>query len=57
MKIVVTLEIEIQDPAEWTTAHGVTGAAQIRQDVKDYSLNLVQQAAVWDEVTATVSLR
>ena len=56
MKIAVMLVIEVSYPDQWTEAFGVGGsAAVIREDVKDYVLNLVQQAAVWDEVDAQVS--
>lgn len=59
MKIVVTLEIEIKDPADWTTAFGVEGHAEIRADVKTYVHALVDGAGVFGnrEVPAKVTLR
>ncbi|MFG2923918.1 hypothetical protein ACGFYA_20755 [Streptomyces sp. NPDC048305] len=55
MKIAVTLTVEIEDPADWTTAFGVEGAARIRQDVKDYVGSNVQGLRVWNEAPAKVS--
>lgn len=57
MRVIVTLAIEIEDPEEWTLAFGVEGAAMVRDDVKEYVYNVVQQSAAWEEVTATVKLR
>ena len=54
MKIAVSLVIEIPDTEQWTAAFGVEGAPAIREDVKLYVHNLVQQAAVWDEVDGEV---
>lgn len=59
MKIVVTLEIEIEDPDDWTVTFGVEGKAAIRKDVKEYVENAVQGAGVFGngEVPATVKLK
>ena len=57
MKIAVTIAVEIEDPADWTLAFGVEGAAQIRADVKDYIGSNVQGLRVWDEAPAKVDWR
>lgn len=59
MKINVTLTIDIKDPADWTLAFGVEGAANIRTDVREYVLNNVQQSGVFGngEVDADVTLK
>lgn len=57
MKVRVTLEIDIRDPAEWTTAFGTEGAAAIRRDIKSYIGNEIQHAGVFGdgEVTAEIN--
>lgn len=59
MKIVVILEVEIEDPDDWTVTFGVEGKAAIRKDVKEYVENAVQHAGALGngEVSNTVKLR
>lgn len=54
MKIAVSLVIEIPDTGQWMDTFGGEGPAEVREDVKNYVHNLVQQAAVWDEVDGEV---
>jgi hypothetical protein len=55
VKVAITITVDIEDPAEWTRSFGMEGAAQIRQDVKDYVGTNVQGLRVWEEVDAKVS--
>lgn len=57
MKIVITLALEI-DPEAWhdTYGHGDTPRA-VRDDVRSYVLNHVQQAAGITETGGTVEMR
>jgi hypothetical protein len=55
VKIAITITVDVKDPADWTLAFGLEGAAKIRQDVKDYVGTNVQGLRVWDEVEAEVS--
>lgn len=57
MKVVVTVTVEIKDPSQWTLAFGVEGLAAIRQDVKEYVGNEVQQVGVFGngEVDAEIT--
>lgn len=57
MKIRVELTIEL-DPEDWTCTFGVA-REDVRRDVKDYVLYLVQGAGCFGsgEVPATVTLR
>jgi hypothetical protein len=57
VKVAITISVEIKEPADWTIAFGVEGAAAIRADVKEYIGNAAQGLAVWDEVEAEVSWR
>ncbi|MFI0262515.1 hypothetical protein ACH4OW_26140 [Streptomyces sp. NPDC017056] len=59
MKIAVTITVELEDPAQWTEAFGVEGAANIRQDVKVYVGYGVQSAGVFGdgEVAADIAWR
>jgi hypothetical protein len=54
VKVAITITVDIEDPAEWTRSFGMEGAAQIRQDVKDYVGTNVQGLRVWEEVEAKV---
>ncbi len=56
LKVTVTLTITIEDPDEWTTTYGVQGRAKIRQDVKEYVGNGIQQSGAFGsgEITATI---
>lgn len=56
MKIKVELTVKLDDPADWTLAFGIEGAAQIREDVREYVTALVDGAGVFGngEVPATV---
>jgi hypothetical protein len=36
--------VDIPDTAKWTLAYGTEGIKEIRQDVKNYVGNLVQQS-------------
>lgn len=54
MKIKVSITVEI-DPADWTQAFGVDGAAAIREDVKAYIGDGVSQGGVFG--TGEVSLK
>ena len=54
MKIGVVLTVEV-DPEAWALEYGTgTTASEVRQDVRDYVLNMVQQcaAAEADAITA-----
>lgn len=55
MKVSVTLTVEL-DPKDWTTAFGIEGSAEIREDVKTYVHSLVDGGGVFGngEVPATV---
>lgn len=56
VRVVLTVELDVED---WTTAYGVSGASEIRQDVREYILNMVQQGETFcstGEVPATVTL-
>ncbi|MFJ6183728.1 hypothetical protein [Streptomyces sp. NPDC092295] len=55
MKVAVTITVDIEEPADWTLAFGVEGAAAIRQDVKSYIGNAAQHLRVWQEVDAEVT--
>jgi hypothetical protein len=59
MKVVVHLEIEIEDPADWTTTFGIEGGREIRADIKEYVHNMVADGAVFGngEVPAKVTLK
>lgn len=59
MKIIVQLEVEIKDPADWTLAFGIEGTAAIRKDVKEYVHNMVQGGQVFGngEIPAKVTLK
>lgn len=56
MTISVELIVTIEDPADWTTAFGVEGRANIRQDVRSYVLHTIQAAGVFGngEVAADI---
>lgn len=55
MKIAVTVVIEV-NPEEWVDIYG-TDRADVRQDVKEYVLNDIQQSAGMQDTGATVTLR
>ncbi|MGW8953466.1 hypothetical protein [Streptomyces sp. NPDC055709] len=57
MKVAVTITVEIEDPADWTLAFGVEGAANIRRDIKDYVGSNVRGLRVWEEAPAEVDWR
>lgn len=59
MKIIVQLEVEIADPADWTVAFGVEGAAEIRKDIKRYVRGLAEDGGVLGngEVRSKVTLK
>ncbi|MEV1013881.1 hypothetical protein AB0I89_24310 [Micromonospora sp. NPDC049801] len=62
MKVRVPLVIEV-DPQEWANingqivdADGKFTIADLREDIRTYVLNAIQNAALIDEVEASVSL-
>ncbi|MGW6600564.1 hypothetical protein [Streptomyces sp. NPDC055036] len=55
MKVAITITVDIADPADWTLAFGMEGAAAIRRDVKSYVGNAAQNLRVWEEVEAEVT--
>lgn len=55
MRIAVTVVIDV-DPDEWADIYG-GDKADVRQDVKEYVLNDVQQSAGMQDTGATVTLR
>ena len=57
MKINVTITIDMPEPQDWVLAYGCeSSAAAIREDVKNYVGNLVQQSSVFDgEVAAEIN--
>ncbi|RZS39138.1 hypothetical protein EV193_104354 [Herbihabitans rhizosphaerae] len=59
MKIAVTVTVDLADPKEWTAAFGIEGAADIRQDVKDYIGQHLHDFGVFGngEVSATIKYR
>ncbi|MFH9731941.1 hypothetical protein [Streptomyces sp. NPDC017260] len=59
LKVVVTLEVTLKDPSEWTTAFGVEGRREIAQDVKRYVASHLATGGVFSngEVQAEVDLR
>lgn len=59
MKISVSLTVDLENPADWTTAFGIEDRTEIRKDVKEYVLGLVRDAGVFGngEVPAQVTLR
>lgn len=59
MKIVLQVTIEISDPDDWTMTFGVEGTTAIRQDVKEYVGNGIQQLGVFrdGEISAEVTWR
>jgi hypothetical protein len=59
MTVVITVEITLPDPEQWTTAFGIEGRAVIRQDVKQYVANQIRGEGVFGdgEVAAEVALR
>lgn len=49
MKVRVTLTIDV-DRESWSTIYGTTeGANEVRDDVRSYVLNQIQQSAAADE--------
>ncbi len=62
MKVIVTLEVDIVEPADWRLAFGFedsTPISVLKQDVKEYILNEVQHAGTLGngEIDNTVRLR
>jgi hypothetical protein len=55
VKVAITITVDIKEPADWTLAFGLEGAAKIRQDVKEYVGNAAQNLRVWEEVEAEVN--
>lgn len=57
MKIRVSITVDL-DPEDWTLAFGMSGNAEIREDVKEYVLNMVRDSGVFGngEVPAMVTL-
>lgn len=54
MKITVTLAIDV-DRAQWEDGKRIP--VEVREDVKRYVLNLVQQSAAMQDANAQVSVR
>jgi hypothetical protein len=57
LKVSVTVTVVLKDPEHWTTTFGVERRADIRNDVKGYVLNMVQNSGVFGsgEVDAEIS--
>jgi uncharacterized alkaline shock family protein YloU len=55
MKIVVQLVVEV-DPEAWADEYGVN-KSEVRQDIKDYVLNNVQNTAGMLDTDAEVTVR
>lgn len=53
MKVRLEFTVDI-NPEEWTRAFGVAGASEIRQDVREYMRNLIQQCAAAEETSLEV---
>lgn len=53
MKVRIGFTVDV-DPELWALAFGVEGAAEIREDVKDYMRNLIQQCAAAQETDLTI---
>lgn len=59
LTVVVTVEVTLERPSEWTTAFGVEGRSEIRRDVKAYVGRELSSGGVFanGEVEAEVTLR
>lgn len=59
LTIVVTVEVTLERPSEWTAAFGVEGRSEIRRDVKAYVGRELSSGGVFanGEVEAQVTLR
>ncbi len=57
MKIVVTVEIELPDPEEWSDVFGIIGNKAIRQDVKESVQDILHRAFENRDIEAKVKLR
>ncbi|MET8342396.1 hypothetical protein [Streptomyces microflavus] len=59
LTVVVTVEVTLAQPSEWTAAFGVEGRAEIRRDVKAYVGRELSSGGVFanGEVEAEVNLR
>jgi len=54
--VTVNLKITV-DPEEWARSYSVTGKDAIRDDVRRYILNHLQQSVAADECALTAELR
>lgn len=53
MKVRLEFTVDV-DPEAWTLAFGVKGSSEIREDVRAYMRNLIQQCAAAEETDMEV---